>query len=54
MNAFVLGDPASIARARKIAEGVFGEEWEAKGEGIYEDGEGDKEKGRSLVWGIGQ
>ncbi|KAJ6573329.1 glycoside hydrolase family 38 protein [Mycena sp. CBHHK59/15] len=49
MNAFSHTDPASITRARRIAEDVFGEGWEALGAGVY-----DEERGpRSLVWGIG-
>ncbi|KAJ7113374.1 glycoside hydrolase family 38 protein [Mycena epipterygia] len=50
MNAFSAADPASIARARRIAEGVFGAGWEEKGAKIYEE---EEVGGRSLVWGIG-
>ncbi|KAJ7677197.1 glycosyl hydrolases family 38 N-terminal domain-containing protein [Mycena rosella] len=49
MNAFSHTDPASIGRARHIAEDVFGKGWEALGAGVYDDARG----GPSLVWGIG-
>ncbi|PCH42793.1 glycoside hydrolase family 38 protein [Wolfiporia cocos MD-104 SS10] len=48
MNAFDKNDAQSIGHARALAEGVFGEAWEGKGERIYE--EGAKE---ATVWGIG-
>ena len=48
MNTFSTGDPASIQRARKVAERVFGEAWEAKGEKVYEEGEKTAQ-----VWCIG-
>ena len=51
MNAFDRGDAAAIKNARKIAEGVFGEGWEAKGERIYDEGVG---KGKEQIWGIGK
>ncbi|KAJ7781792.1 glycoside hydrolase family 38 protein [Mycena maculata] len=51
MNTFSHTDPSSIGRARRIAEEVFGEGWEALGAGVYDD---DQAHGaRSLVWGIG-
>ncbi|KAK7001722.1 glycoside hydrolase family 38 protein [Favolaschia claudopus] len=56
MNAFDYRDPSSIKRAREIAQGIFGKDWDKVdgGAGVYDgaDEEGD-EKGRSLVWGIG-
>ncbi|OCH89390.1 glycoside hydrolase family 38 protein [Obba rivulosa] len=48
MNVFDNTDLASIPRARKLAETVFGEAWESKGEGIYKDG-----AERPQIWGIG-
>ena len=48
INAFNAGDPSSITRARKLAESVFGEGWQAKGVDIYA---GDLLK--LDVWGIG-
>lgn len=48
MDVFRYDDPSSIAKARKVAEEIFGKGWEAKGEGIYKEGT------RPLrVWGIG-
>ncbi|PPR01817.1 hypothetical protein CVT24_001681 [Panaeolus cyanescens] len=47
MNVFNKNDRSSIARARKLAEEVFGEGWEKKGEGIYD---GDR---KVNIWGIG-
>ena len=38
----------ALAVVRKLAEDVFGEAWEAKGEKIYEDGDKDPQ-----IWGIG-
>ncbi|KAH8115672.1 glycoside hydrolase family 38 protein [Phellopilus nigrolimitatus] len=49
MNAFDAGDPASIQRARKIAEDVLGAGWEAKGADIYKAGPNTK----ADIWGIG-
>ena len=49
MNVFDKGDPTSVREARKLAEEVFGEGWEAKGAGIYNEG-----PKKSNVWGIGQ
>jgi alpha-mannosidase len=49
MNVLGKGTPPEIAKARKVAESVFGEGWDAKAEGIYSDG--PKE---SKIWGIGQ
>lgn len=48
MNIFNNNDVASIAKARKRAEEVFGEGWEKKGENIYKEG-----LERAQVWGIG-
>ncbi|KAI1787087.1 glycoside hydrolase family 38 protein [Ganoderma leucocontextum] len=48
MNVFDKGDTASIGRARKLAEEVFGKHWEKKGEKIYEEG-----AKKAQVWGIG-
>ncbi|KAL0956195.1 hypothetical protein HGRIS_002352 [Hohenbuehelia grisea] len=48
MNVFNKGDPSDIKRARKLAENVFGKNWEAKGAKIYDEG-----PEKSLVWGIG-
>lgn len=48
MNIFDNNDVASIGRARKHAEEVFGEGWEKKGEKIYDEG-----AERAQVWGIG-
>jgi alpha-mannosidase len=49
MNVFNKGDPASVGKARKLAEEVFGEGWEAKGGAIYDEG-----PQKVNVWGIGQ
>lgn len=48
MNVFDNNDLSSIKRARKLAEEVFGEGWEKKGEKIYEDG-----AAKAAIWGIG-
>lgn len=48
MNVFDNNDLTSIPRARKLAEEVFGEGWEKKGEHIYHHG-----PNRAQVWGIG-
>lgn len=48
MNVFRNNDPTSIPRARELAQQVFGEGWEKRGDAVYsKDTEGDK------VWGIG-
>ncbi|KAG5643659.1 hypothetical protein DXG03_000539 [Asterophora parasitica] len=47
MNVFNRGDPSGIRNARKLAEGVFGEGWESKGAGIYDEGPKDAQ-----IWGI--
>lgn len=39
MNAFQKGDPSDIRKGRRIAEQIFGEGWEEKGAGVYEEGE---------------
>ena len=49
INVFDHKHPSTVIECRKIAEGVFGEGWQEKGEKIYEEGI-HKE---SLVWGIG-
>jgi len=49
MNVFDKGDPASVGKARKLAEEVFGAGWEAKGGAIYDEG-----PQKVNVWGIGQ
>jgi len=51
MNVFDKGDVAGVRAARKLAEGVFGEGWEAKGAGVYQEG---VEGGKEQIWGIGQ
>ena len=38
MNAFKSGDPENVNRMRGIAEDVFGEGWQAKGDKIYNEG----------------
>ncbi|THH17029.1 hypothetical protein EW146_g3709 [Bondarzewia mesenterica] len=48
MNVFYKGDPSTVTAARKLAEEVFGEEWEKKAEKIYEDGPSEAQ-----IWGIG-
>ncbi|KAM0747907.1 alpha-mannosidase [Meredithblackwellia eburnea MCA 4105] len=48
MNVFKHDDPSTIDKARKLAERVFGDDWEKVGEGIY-----DGEPGDSFTWGIG-
>jgi alpha-mannosidase len=48
MNTFYKKDPESIPAARKLANEVFGENWEERGVGIYEDGPQEAQ-----VWGIG-
>ncbi|KAJ7199975.1 glycoside hydrolase family 38 protein [Mycena pura] len=49
MNAFDYRDPSSIARARRVAENVFGSGRDS--EKVYDEQPGPG--GRSLVWGIG-
>jgi alpha-mannosidase len=48
MNVFYKNDPESIPAARKLADGVFGENWQERGEDIYEHGPKEAQ-----VWGIG-
>ncbi|EJD05282.1 glycoside hydrolase family 38 protein [Fomitiporia mediterranea MF3/22] len=48
MNAFDTGDPASISRARKVAEDVLGKDWQAKGADIYKGDTNSVD-----IWGIG-
>ncbi|KAJ7467473.1 glycoside hydrolase family 38 protein [Mycena latifolia] len=50
MNAFSHTDPSSIARARALADGVFGKGWEESGAGVYDGGDGEQTE---QVWGIG-
>ena len=47
MNAFDNTDPDTILKARKLAEDVFGEGWEGKGEKIYTEGSRSTQ-----IWGI--
>ena len=48
MNTFYKKDPESIPAGRRLADEVFGEKWEERGVGIYEDGPKEAQ-----VWGIG-
>ncbi|CAL1708341.1 unnamed protein product [Somion occarium] len=48
MNVFNNRDLSSIPHVRKLAEEVFGEGWEKKGEKIYEEG-----TEKAQIWGIG-
>ena len=48
MNIFNNNDDSSIPKARKLAEEVFGEAWESKGEKIYKEGPEHPQ-----IWGIG-
>ena len=48
MNVFNNRDLGSIPRARKLAEEIFGEHWDKKGEKIYAEG-----PERPQIWGIG-
>jgi alpha-mannosidase len=48
MNVFRKGDLADIAKARHVAGKVFGEDWETKGAGIYDEG-----SRKTQIWGIG-
>ena len=49
MNIFNKNDPSTIGKARKLAEEVFGEGWEAKGASIFDEG-----PKKVNVWGIGK
>lgn len=49
MNVFNKGDSTAVRSARKLAEEVFGEGWEGKGAGIYDEGPKN-----SQIWGIGE
>jgi alpha-mannosidase len=49
VNVFNKNDPTTIGKARKLAEEVFGEGWEAKGASIYDEG-----SNKVNVWGIGK
>jgi alpha-mannosidase len=48
MNAFGKGNSSDIKQARKIAEQIFGEDWESHGPDIYKEG-----PPRTKIWGIG-
>jgi alpha-mannosidase len=48
MNVFDSKNPATILQARKVAERVFGENWQQKGAGVYDEG-----ASTPLIWGIG-
>ncbi|KAF8259316.1 glycosyl hydrolases family 38 N-terminal domain-containing protein [Lactarius quietus] len=48
MNTFRKNDPESLIAARKLADEVFGENWEERGAAIYKDG-----PEVAQVWGIG-
>ncbi|KAI0032015.1 glycoside hydrolase family 38 protein [Vararia minispora EC-137] len=48
MNVFINTDLSTVPKARKLAEEVFGEAWEAKGADIYKEGPKDPQ-----IWGIG-
>ena len=49
INTFDHKNPSTVNKCRKVAEGVFGEGWQAKGEKIYEEGMHKED----LVWGVG-
>lgn len=49
MNTFNKGDLSSINKCRQLAERVFGEGWEEKGPGVYDEG-----PEKASIWGIGQ
>jgi alpha-mannosidase len=49
MNLLKRGDVSSVAACRKKAEEIFGEGWDSKGAGIYEEG-----PTKANIWGIGQ
>ena len=49
MNVFNKNDLSTFGKARKLAEEVFGEGWEAKGASIYDEG-----PKKVNVWGIGK
>ncbi|KAF9459521.1 glycoside hydrolase family 38 protein [Collybia nuda] len=48
MNVFNKGDATAVRASRKLAEEIFGEDWEAKGAKIYDEGVKDAQ-----IWGIG-
>ncbi|KAI0061336.1 glycoside hydrolase family 38 protein [Artomyces pyxidatus] len=48
MNVFYKNDASSVSAARKLAEKIFGEDWQKKGEKIYTEG-----AKVAQVWGIG-
>ena len=49
MNVFDKGDATAVRKARRLAEDVFGEGWEAKGAGVYDEGPREAQ-----IWGIGE
>jgi len=49
MNVFKSGDPASVKAARKVAEKVFGSDWERLGSAVYDQG-----IEKANIWGIGE
>jgi alpha-mannosidase len=49
MNVLEPKDLHTIKKCRKIAEGIFGEGWQEKGEKVYEEGDGQGE----VTWAIG-
>ncbi|KAF8309652.1 glycoside hydrolase family 38 protein [Clavulina sp. PMI_390] len=48
MDVFKHNDPSTVSKARKVAEKILGEGWDAKAEGVYNEGPREKR-----VWGIG-
>lgn len=48
MNVFDNNDPTTISKARKLAEQIFGEGWQKKGAGVYDEGSNGVR-----IWGIG-
>ena len=49
MNVFKSGDPASVKAARKVAEKVFGSNWEQLGSAVYDQG-----IEKANIWAIGE
>jgi alpha-mannosidase len=50
MNTFDNRDPSTIAKCRKLAEQVFGKDWDEKAGDIYSEGPAKHDR---KVWGIG-
>ena len=50
MNAFNKNEPGSVNACRRIMEDAFGEGWQAKGAGVYDEGDSDA---NTPIWGIG-